>query len=137
MAALSHGRITLDVPDDWGDRSTLLFCSPQGASHGVVSLVVNAVEAETAEGLLKKAVEELKRVDETVKVLSQGKLESKLGAGAYTEVTLTMAGVPVREVLGVVLKGGLAFRVTASAQTPNFEAAASRLWEIMRSVRLG
>ena len=137
MAALSHGALTVDLPDDWGDRTTLMFTAPQGADHGVVSLAVHRVEADTAQGVLKRQLEELKQVDEGLKVLSQGELKCGLGTGAYTEVTLVLAGVPVRQILGIVLRGGLAFRVTASAQAQRFDAVAARLWEIVKSIRVG
>jgi hypothetical protein len=137
VPALSHGALTVDLPDDWGDRTTLMFTAPEGADRGVVSLNVQRVEADTAQGVLLRQLEELKQVDEGFKVLSQGELKCGLGAGAFTEVTLSLAGVPVRQILGVVVRDGLAFRITASAQAQHFDAVSARLWEILRSVRVG
>jgi hypothetical protein len=137
MTAFSHGALTFDLPPDWSDRTTLMFCAPKGADHGTVSLAVNRVEAETAATLLQATFDELKRVDDAVKLNEKGALKSGLGEGLFFDVTLTLGEVPVRQILGVVLKEGLAFRLTASAQLQHFDAAAPKLREILSSVRLG
>jgi hypothetical protein len=59
-----------------------------------------------------------------------------MGEGLLYDVTFTLGDVPVRQLLGVVLKDGLAFRLTASAQAQHFEAAEPKLREILTSVRL-
>jgi hypothetical protein len=137
VPALSHGSLTLDLPNEWADRSTLMFAAPEGADHGSISLTVNRIEAESAASVLKRTFAELERVVEKARLVTQGELQCGLGKGAFYDVAFELAEVPMRQILGVVMRGGLAYRLTASVVAERFDAQAPRLWEILRSVRVG
>jgi hypothetical protein len=137
VPTFNHGALALELPSDWSDRTMIMFAAPQGADHGVVNVSVSWVEAETPATLLKRKLDELTEVDPGATLLSQGKLECSLGVGAFYEVQVSMGDVVMRQILGVVLKDGLAFNLAASATVAHFEKVAPRLWEILRSVRVG
>ncbi len=120
MPTFSHGALSLDLPPDWSDRTMIMFAAPQGADHGVVNVSVNWVEAETPATLLKRKLDELTEVDPGATLLSQGKLECSLGVGAFYEVQVSVGDVVMRQILGVVVRDGLAFHLAASATSRAF-----------------
>jgi len=144
MRELSHGRLKLQVPDDWHDQSTLLFVAPRAAAETVPRAQVTPTLSVhfafgaglAANQLVDQETGKLARLDPAVERRPAQPFASPLGEGALQEVRFTLSGVPVAQLAVAWVVGELGVIACASCGARELEAERPRLEALLRAVKL-
>jgi len=142
-----HGGLTLDLPDDWIDQSTLLFVAPPTREH-VMSTHEVAEQSEAVSinfvldpgnvrDLLSEQATELRRMDPGFEIVEEGPFSCGLGEAWFYVQRLSIHGIPVRQLAVACPAGQLTVIATAAAPDGNFDAARERLRGILESMSAG
>jgi hypothetical protein len=142
-----HGGLTLELPNDWMDQSTLLFVAPP-TSENVMSTHKVAEQSEAisinfvlapgdVKALLAEQAEALGANDPGFEILEEGAFSCGLGEGWSYVQRMTIQGIPVRQLTVACPVGPIAVVATAAAPDGRFDDARERLHEILMSISTG
>ncbi len=143
---LRHGGLTIEVPDDWEDRSTLLFVAPrdtaelptvaavQRPTEAVAIAFVRVKSGETAEDVMRSQAEQARALNPEFEVSDAGPIDSALGSGWCQTQSLTVFDMPVRQLSAAFVVGPVAVVATASAAESRFARCSEMLSSVLRSL---
>lgn len=130
---VQHGRLSVDVPADWMDRSTLLFVGPPPAAPTVAatrvaqpSLSVTFARAPKGEprgaarAVLDDELEGLRAMNVGLEVLGFEDFTCAFGSGVASVHKVSLDGVTLRQIHAVAIQGPLAVRAVAACGEADF-----------------
>lgn len=128
MSRMRHGRLTIDLPEGWSDRSTLLFVGPPPTLPTAAkrtlpqpSITMTMVKTkgeqpiDEARALLDDELAGLGAMDVGLEVLKVEDFRTAMGDGVLSTHRLTLDGVRLVQLHAVVVVGQLAVRAAASS----------------------
>jgi hypothetical protein len=145
---LRYGIITVELPKDWRDCSTLLFVGPpterdaslpalNRQSPSAPSVAVQLVKHDgPPDALLARQIAELTRLGSTYELLGEGAFDARAGRAWSCSQRIQIDGRWVRQLSVAISLGGAAILATASATAELFELARERLEGIIRSIEV-
>lgn len=141
---LRHGKVKLDVPDDWLDQSTLLFVAPRGDAEPVPAPAVTptltvrfAFGAHVSPSeLIELELSKLQVIQPSAERLWQGPFESPLGTGQMHHVRATLVDVAIEQLAVAWVVGELGIVACASCGSRELERERPRLEAMLRSIRI-
>lgn len=132
---MRHGRLAIDVPNGWTDRSTLLYVGPPPALPTTAqrelpgpSITMTTVrvkgEQPTAEAraILDDELAGLRAMDVGLEVLRVEDFTTAMGDGVLSTHRLALDGVRLLQLHAVVVVGQIAVRAAASSSELEREA---------------
>lgn len=141
-----HGGLTVDIPEGWSDRSTLLFVGPSPLAAALpttqpVSQVAEAVaisfvptEGKELTELLADQSTPLRAAAEHFEVLEEGDLQSGLGQGRIATQQLSVGSDRLRQLTAVFSVGEVSVVATATTGEAGFDVAKGRLMDVLESL---
>ena len=138
MSGLRHGGVVVDLPDDWADRSTLLFVGPTPPSPTLQkqrvaqpSVSMTFVRAsKSAREILEDELEGLRAMSLGFALASVEPFTCAFGDGVISRHRLELDGVSLVQLHAVAVRQTVAVRAVASAGELDF----ARLEPVLRSV---
>jgi hypothetical protein len=127
MNRMRHGRVSFDIPDDWNDRSTLLFVGPppslptaNAARMPQPSMTMTFARTkgehalQEARAILDEELAGLAAMNVGLEVLKMEEFETAIGKGALSTHRLSLEGLRLLQLQVVVVTGQIAVRAAAS-----------------------
>lgn len=147
---MQHGRLSVDLPAGWADRSTLVFVGPQPTQPTVIatrvappSISITMVRApagaprDAARAVLDDELAGLRAMGLGLEVLSIQDFDAALGPGAASLHKVTLDGMTLRQIHAVVIDEGIAVRAVAACGELDFPAMEQALRAALASLSLG
>lgn len=141
-----HGGLALDLPEQWGDQSTLLFVGPpepagnlptmasSGGSGEAVQINFYFADGASPEVFLEAQLAMVKEVDDELEILERGPFTCGLGEGWQVVQRLVLDGFVTRQIVACVFRGEAAIVASAVAAEGRFGAVRGRLQDILASI---
>ena len=141
-----HGAIVIDVPNEWEDRSTLLFVAPQPQSNlPTANEVHDSTEAvsvrfvmgsDSAEDYLAAQAAELAELRTGHELQAQGTFACGLDGAWHHVRRVEVAGQRLRQLAVAAPLGPMLVVATAAAGDARFDFVREQLTAILSSLRL-
>lgn len=145
---LRYGIMTVELPKDWRDCSTLLFVGPATERDAAIPSLIRqspsapsvAVQLVKHDGppdaLLAKQIAELSRLGAPYELLGEAAFDAAAGDAWSCSQRIKIDGRWVRQLSVAISLRGAAILATASATTELFELAREKLESIIRSIEV-
>jgi hypothetical protein len=143
---IRHGGLSIDVPDDWSDQSTLLFVSAprststagsapgREASRESVAIRFLLGEGKDPRAILSRQLEELSTTYPGVTVVNEGRFVCGLGEGWSKTLSVPMGAIVIRQIVVCCVMGRVAIVASASMGDESRHDAEPRLRRLLESM---
>jgi hypothetical protein len=134
---LKHGRLTLEVPEDWVDQSTLLFVQRRADPEPVPAPTVTptlSVRFASGTGLTPQGLVDLET--QGLERVGAGELEGSLGKGALVHVKVTLLDEPIEQLCAAFVVDGLGVVACAACGAREMKRERPRLEALIKALKL-
>jgi hypothetical protein len=141
-----HGGLTVDIPEGWSDRSTLLFVGPSPlaadlptAQHvsspaEAVSIAFVPTAGKDVDALLAEQSEPIRKAVDQAGEAEVSEVTSGLGPGRLLSQPIVLGSDHLRQLIAVFPVGEVTVVATATAGEAGFSQAKGRLLGVLESL---
>jgi hypothetical protein len=144
VSVLRHGKLSIDVPGDWLDQSTLLFVQPREGAEAVPAPAVTptlSVRFAFGPGLVAREivdaeVEKMTVLQPRLQRVSAGDFEGALGKGFMQHVRTSLMDAPIEQLAAAWVVGDIGVLACVACGGRELARERSRLEAMLRAITL-